>query len=113
MTTLETRVRDLIHFYIKINYETYLKEHQIQQIPGDRVESVIKSLYDDRKEHLKEFLKQSLRKLLEDDYPGDLVVLNLITEVFADDDLCRNRLVMEIHLHQQKLRGERNNYRTI
>ena len=113
MTTIETRIRDPIHFYIKTNYETYLKEHNLTLIPDDQVEPVIRSLYDERKEHLKGFIKTSLKQLLGNDYPGDLVVLNVLVEVFADDDLCRNRLIMEINLHQQNVRGQPNDYRKI
>jgi len=113
MTTIESRIRDLIHFYIKTNYEAYLKEHNLTLIPDNQVESVIRSLYDERKEHLKGFIKVSLKQLLGNDYPGDLVVLNVLVEVFADDDLCRNRLIMEINLHQQNVQGLPNDYRKI
>jgi hypothetical protein len=113
MTSIDERVRDVIHFYVKANYENYLKEHSLTLIPDDRVEHVIRSLYDDRKEHLKSFTKTSLKQLMGSDYPGDLVILNILVEVFADDDLCRNRLIMEINLHQQTVRGEPNDYRKI
>ena len=113
MTTLESRIRDLIHFYIKTNYEAYLKEQDLTLIPDNQVNAVIRSLYDERKEHLKGFIKVSLKQLLGNDYPGDLVVLNVLVEVFSDDDLCRNRLIMEINLHQQNVQGLANDYRKI
>jgi len=113
MTSIESRIRDLIHFYIKTNYEAYLKDNNLTLIPEDQVEPVIKTLYDGRKEHLKGFIKTSLKQLLGNDYPGDLAILNILVEVFADDTLCRNRLVMEINLHQQNVRGLPNDYRKI
>ena len=113
MTTLEKRIQDLIHFYVKHNYERYLEDHQVQVIQDDQVPTVIRSLYDDRKEHLKGFIKTSLQRLMGPDYPGDLVVLNILVNVFEDDELCRNRLIMEINLHQQTVRGQPNDYRKV
>lgn len=105
MPTLEDRVRDLIQFYVKTNYENYLKEHSLQCIPKNKVREVVTKLYTERKEHLKVFVKSSLKSLLKEDYPGDLVVLNILLAVFEDDLLCINRIVMEVELHQQSVQG--------
>jgi hypothetical protein len=110
MTTIDTHVKELIQFYIKTNYEAYLKEHSLNVIEDSKIESVIRQLYDSRKEHLKNFVKSSLRSLLKDEYPGDLVVLNILTDVFSDDDLCRNRLTLEIRLHQNDKLGIATDY---
>ena len=91
MPTLETRIQELIQFYVKSNYENYLRENSLKCIPTEKVREVVTSLYTDRKEHLKDFIKLSLKSLLKDDYPGDLVVLNIILSVFEDDALCINR----------------------
>ena len=98
MATLDKHIKDLIHFYVKTNYEAYLTTHSLQVIPDNEVDHVISKLYDERKEHLREFIKGSLKKLLKDEYPGDLVILNILTDIFNDDELCRNRLVLEIRL---------------
>ena len=105
MPTLEDRVRDLIQFYVKTNYENYLKESSLKFIPKELVRDVVTKLYTDRKEHLKVFVKSSLKSLLKDDYPGDLVVLNILLAVFEDDKLCINRIIMEVELHQQSVQG--------
>lgn len=105
MATLEGRIRDLIQFYVKTNYENYLKEHSIVCIPNDKIRGVVTTLYTERKEHLKVFVKNSLKSLLKDEYPGDLVVLNILLAVFEDDVLCINRVVMEVELHQQSVQG--------
>ena len=113
MTTLDKHIKDLIHFYVKTNYEAYLTTHSLQVIPDNDVDHVIRQLYDDRKEHLKEFIKGSLKKLLKDEYPGDLVILNILTDIFNDDELCRNRLVLEIRLHQNDKTGVTTDYREL
>lgn len=113
MTTIQKNIKDLIFFYIKTNYNNYLKENKIDFIPDNKVDEVISKLYTERKEHLKGFIKESLKKILKDKYPGDLVVLNILVEIFADDELCKNRLITEIKLHQQKIKEGKNDYSKI
>ena len=43
--------------------------------------------------------------MLKEEYPGDLLVLNILLEIFSDDELCKNRLIVEIKLHQQQKNG--------
>ena len=111
--SLQKNIRDLIHFYVKTNYEAHLKENDIQIIPEDEIDEVIKNLYDDRKSHIQNFILESLKTLYKDkyeEYPGDSTVKNILLNIFQDDDLCKNRLSSEIKLHQQKMRGEKSDY---
>ena len=110
MTTIQKNIKDLIFFYIKTKNNNYLKENKLQFIPDDKIDEVISKLYSERKEHLKVFIKGSLKKILKDEYPGDLIVLNILMEIFADDTLCVNRLITEIKLHQQKIKEGKNDY---
>ena len=114
--SLQKNIKDLIFFYVKINYNEYLKESQTKIIPEYEIDSVINNLYDDRKEHIQVFIKESLKKLYEeksDEHPGDGTITNILLNIFQDDELCKNRLSIEIKLHQQKLRGEKNDYRKL
>ena len=113
MTTIQKNIKDLIFFYIKTNYNNYLEENKLLFIPDDKINDVISELYTGRKEHLKVFIKESLKKMLKQEYPGDLIVLNILLEIFSDDELCKNRLITEIKLHQQKIRDGRNDYSKI
>ena len=111
--SLQKNIRDLIHFYVKTNYEAHLKENDIQIIPEDEIDEVIKNLYDDRKSHIQNFILESLKTLYKDkyeEYPGDSTVKNILLNIFQDDDLCKTRLSSEIKLHQQKMRGEKSDY---
>ena len=111
--SLQKNIRDLIFFYVKTNYNEYMKEREIKIIPDSEISDVINSLYDKRKDHIQIFIKDSLPKLYEDnmnEYPGDQTVTNILLNLFQDDDLCKNRVIVEIKLHQQKLRGEKNDY---
>ena len=110
MATIEIRIKELIQFYVRTNYEKYLEENSLKFIPGPEIPSVMKTLYVERKEHLKIFIKESLKQLMGQDYPGDLVILNILLNVFEDDELCVNRLIMEIKVHQQGGEGQTYDY---
>ena len=102
MSDLRKTIGDLIFFYIKTNYEKYLENNNITKIDDDKIPKVIEELYDERVSHLKTFVKDSLKQLLKNEYPGDLVIVNIFTEIFNDDKLCKNRLIYEIRMHQNK-----------
>ena len=85
---------------MKTNYEAYLTQHKIERIEDNNIKSVVTQLYTERREHLKVFVKQSLKQMLGEEYPGDLVILNVLMSVFEDDEYCINRLVLEIRDHQ-------------
>ena len=108
--SLQKNIKDLIFFYVKQNYENYLKVNEIEYISEDKITEVISSLYLERKDHLKEFIKTYLKQVMKEAYPGDLVILNIMIDIFSDDELCKNRLIVEIKLHQQKMTAGKNDY---
>ena len=50
---------------------------------------------------MKEFLKTSLKKIMKEEYIGDLFVTNVCNDIFQDDALCVNRIIQEIQLYQR------------
>ena len=104
MTSLERNIKELIQFYVRENYNDYLQQNSLQYIEDDNIESVVKQIYTERKEHLKSFVKESLKELMKDNPPNDLIVNNILIDVFRDDEFCINRIVIEIKLFQQKKR---------
>lgn len=111
--SLQKNIRDLIHFYVKTNYESYLSENKITIIPESEIDGVIKNLYDNRKSHIREFILESLKTLYKDkidEYPGDSTVGNILLNIFQDDELCKTRLSSEIKLHQQSLKDGKTDY---
>jgi len=95
-------IEDLILFYVKENYKKYLEEKNIDKIPTNQIKNAVEEIYTQRKDHLKDFLKISLKKVMKDDYCGDLIVINICTDIFNDDELCINRITREIELFQNK-----------
>ena len=79
----------------------YLEDHKIKEIPEKDIADVISQLYVGKKEHIQNFLKGSLKQLMKDEYIGDQTLLNICREIFSDDELCKNRLVMEIKNYQK------------
>ena len=102
MSNTSRLIQDLILFYVKENYNHYLKENELEKIPNDQIENVVDTIYTNKKEHLKEFLKESLKKMMGGEYIGDLALLNICNEIFEDDQLCINRLVYEITNYQNE-----------
>ena len=104
MSKLERTVKDLIIFYVKENYNNYLKENKIKRIEDSRLEGVISSLYTDRKEHLRGFIIKSMKEIMKDEYCGDLIVNNILIDVrvlfFKDllDDLFFGFVLINIGL---------------
>ena len=95
-------IEDLILFYVKENYKKYLEEKNIDKIPTNQIKNAVEEIYTQRKDHLKDFLKISLKKVMKDDYCGDLIVINICTDIFNDDELCINRITREIELFHNK-----------
>tara|TARA_Y100001958_G_C20935132_1_gene343846 strand:- start:1 stop:345 length:345 start_codon:yes stop_codon:yes gene_type:complete len=108
--SIHNNIKDLIHFYIKTNYHNYLENKNIKIIEDSNIESVINELYTERKEHMKIFIKSSLKHLMKDQYPGDQTVQNLLLNILQDEQLCKNRIIVEIRLYQQKITKGDNDY---
>lgn len=93
-------IKDLVIFYVKTNYEEYLKSNDIEKIEDDSISSVIDSLYTEKKEHLRGFILNSMREMLKTEYPGDLPINAILNDVFRDDEFNKTKLVQEITTFQ-------------
>tara|TARA_Y100001938_G_C7782901_1_gene278781 strand:- start:182 stop:505 length:324 start_codon:yes stop_codon:yes gene_type:complete len=94
-------IKELITFYIKTNYEQYLVDNEIKTIPTEQIDNVVDTLYTNKKEHLKTFILSSMKELLKDEYPGDLIISNILNDILRDDQLCKRTLINEIDLYQK------------
>jgi len=95
-------IKELTTFYIKTNYEQYLTDNNIESIPQSDIDKVIDELYTDKKEHLKSFILSSMKELLKSEYPGDLIIQNIVNDIVRDDELCKSTLTSEIEIYQKK-----------
>ena len=113
MCSLEKRIRDLIHFYIKENYNNYLTTNNITSIIESDIPNVVEMLYEQKKEHIQVFVKDSLNLMLKDEMPQEYIINNLLSDIFRDDALCKNRIITEIKVHQQKVQTGKVDYKKI
>ena len=95
-------IKELTTFYIKTNYEQYLTDNNIEIIPQSDIDKVIDELYTDKKEHLKSFILSSMKELLKSEYPGDLIIQNIVNDIVRDDELCKSTLTSEIEKKKKK-----------
>ncbi len=96
-------IQDLILFFVKENYNKYLSDNEIKKIQDDQIELVVKKIYQEKKSNIKEFLTTSLKKIMGEDYIGDLFVNNICIDIFRDDQLCTNRIILEIKNYQKNI----------
>ena len=96
-------IQDLILFFVKENYNKYLSDNQMKKIQDDQIELVVKKIYQEKKSNIKEFLTTSLKKIMGEDYIGDVFVNNICIDIFRDDLLCTNRIILEIKNYQKNI----------
>jgi len=103
MSNVLMKIKELVSFYVRINYEEYLKENGIDKIEEEKIKGIIEGMFDERKEHLKQFVKNALQELLEEtnEYPGDDKVNLIFDEILEDREFCITKLNTEIQLYQK------------
>lgn len=94
-------IKELITFYTKTNYEKYLIDNNLKVIATEDIDKVVEKMYINNKNHIKSFVLSSMNELLKDEYPGDLIISNILNDIFRDDNLCIRTLINEIDLHQK------------
>jgi hypothetical protein len=97
--SLQEHIRNIIFFFVKTHYTNYLKENNLKYIDNSKIEEIIKEVYVDKKKELQQFIKNCLKDMMKDNYPGALVE-NIIFEIFQDQDLAINRVTIEIQKYQ-------------
>tara|TARA_B110000285_G_C14674399_1_gene401815 strand:+ start:235 stop:549 length:315 start_codon:yes stop_codon:yes gene_type:complete len=102
MSNLLINIKELISFYIQVNYDEYLKEKKIKFIPEDQIKTVINNMFDAKLEHMIVFVKNALKDILKDEYPDESKIDLLFTEILDDKDYCINKLFIEIKIYQEK-----------
>ena len=113
MCSLEKRIRDLIHFFVKENYNHYLTSNKIESIKEEDILKVVDQLYTQKKDHIQTFVKDSLKIMLKDEMPQEYIINNLLSDIFRDEELCKNRVTMEINIHQQQVKTGQVDYNKI
>lgn len=101
--SLHKKIKNIIFYYIKIHYKEYLQKHSLKYIPNEEIKKVIDDFYLHESKNLKQFIRETLEKMMDEDYPGPIVE-NIIFEIFEDAELAKKRVCMEIQLYQDNNR---------
>ena len=80
MSNLLINIKELISFYVKVNYEEYIKENKLKYIETSKLKDLISEMFDQKKEHMKILLNSS-KDVLKDEYPGDTNINNIFREI--------------------------------
>ena len=94
-------IRDLIILFVKENYKSYLHENNLKYIKEEEIPDIVQKVYVEKKDNLKVWLKECLKKIQGDNYMGDLAYQNILVEIFQDDKLNCVRLQNEIKYFQE------------
>ena len=97
--SLQEKIRNIIFYYVKNQYNIYLQENNLKFINDNELKSIITDLYVEQKKDLQLFIKNCLKEMMQDNYPGALVE-NIIFEIFQDKDMAINRVTLEIKKYQ-------------
>ena len=112
MSSIDKHIKDLIQFYVKENYKHYLTKNNITHINEPDIEGVVSELYDSKKDNIKVFVMDSLKTILKSEMPPEIIIQNILNDILRDDKLCKNRIILEIKLHQSK-EGDKVKYSKI
>lgn len=96
-------IKELITFYIKTNYNNYLSENNIEFIEEKNIKDVVIKLYSENKEHMRNFILTSMKQMLKEECPKDLIINNILNDIYNDDSLNIQTLVKEILLYQKNM----------
>ena len=94
-------IRDIVFYYIKFYYDKYLKDNDCDFVHTDKILNFVEELYVNKTKELKDYIRNSLKKNLKEEY-NILVVENILVEMFSDTNYCKTRIIDEIILYQKE-----------
>ena len=106
--SLQEKIKNIIFYFIKKQYNNYLKLNKIKYIPDDNLNNVVNNLYNTKRKEIKQFIRACLKEMMGKNYPGALVE-NIIYDIFQDEGLAKNRVILEISNYQQCLKNKNMN----
>jgi hypothetical protein len=99
MSNLTDLVKDVTYFYIKYFYEQELEKTNKKKLTENDLHNLINSLYIEKSYDLKKYIRDTLKENLKDQY-SSFSVENILLEMFADPELSKHRVFLEIMNYQ-------------
>ena len=102
MNNLTILVKDVTYFYIKYYYEQELEKNNKKQLSDTELQNMINNLYVEKSLDLKKYIRDTLKENLGDKY-SSFSVENILLEMFADPEMSKHRVYLEIMEYQKSL----------
>ena len=92
--------KELTFYFAKYHFEQYLVDNKLNKIPDHKIKDVVNQLYvEEKKKELREYIRSCLKETLKENY-NSFTVENILLEMFNDEELSKNRIVIEIKEYQ-------------
>ena len=102
MNNLTDLVKDVTYFYIKYFYEQELEKTKQKKLLENELHNLINNLYIEKSLDLKKYIRETLKENLKDQY-SSFSVENILLEMFADPELSKHRVYLEIMNYQNSI----------
>jgi len=102
MNNLADLVKDITYFYIKYYYNQELENKKQKVLSENDLHILIDKLYFEKSSDLKKYIRDTLKDNLKEQY-SSFSVENILLEMFADPELSKHRVFLEIINYQNTL----------
>ena len=102
MNNLADLVKDVTYFYIKYYYDKELENRKQKVLSENDLHILIDKLYVEKSSDLKKYIRETLKENLKEQY-SSFSVENILLEMFADPELSKHRVFLEIMNYQNSL----------
>ena len=99
---LTNLVKDVTYFYIKYYYEQELEKTKQSKLSENELKNLIEYLYLEKSLDLKKYIRDTLKENLAEKY-SSFSVENILLEMFADPEISKHRVFLEIMEYQKNL----------
>lgn len=110
--SLQENIKNIIFYYIKKKYNEHLETENLKFISDYQLQDLVDNLYTKEKESLQKYIRNCLKDMYQDNYNSALVE-NIIYEIFDDEELAKNRVILEIKSFQEHQKNKNNIYEVV
>tara|TARA_A100001015_G_C15024088_1_gene729521 strand:- start:2419 stop:3027 length:609 start_codon:yes stop_codon:yes gene_type:complete len=97
---LVERIRFIIMAYAKERYGDILVKSGRQYLEEDEILEVVNCIYSDEKFQLQQHIRATMRNIYQENYQV-LAIENILFDIFSDEELAKNRVILEIQKFQE------------
>ena len=107
--SLQENIKNIIFYYVKKKYNEFLQKENLKFIDDIQLLDLVDNLYSVEKESLQKYIRNCLKDMYQENY-NSAVVENIIYEIFDDEELAKNRVILEIKSFQEHQKNKNNIY---